>query len=255
MNHSQRMIRAGGACGVLGIVAYLVLAIADPYIGPETKTAQEFLAAWGTPQYIAINMALHFAFAGAAVLWLVSLVGLRRLLNSESPSLIVEVGTLLGIIACAVMAQMMIIQGSVMSKMGQAFVSATTESARESAVALYRGLRFIDYGMDLTFDLFFFTGWILLAFKMLRHRNFGKVFGGIGLILFGLAAIMNLRAAPDPPAFDVGPIAALWVLAVYVQMLRVAKSVTAGVPRETPLELHALANASGLSVCEREGAD
>ncbi|HEX5701984.1 MAG TPA: hypothetical protein VFX97_02055 [Pyrinomonadaceae bacterium] len=142
------------------------------------------------------------------------------------------VGTLLGIIACAVMAQMMIIQGSVMSKMGQAFISATTESARESAVALYRGLRFIDYGMDLTFDLFFFTGWILLAIQMLRHRNFGKVFGGIGLILFVLAGVMNLRAAPDPPAFDVGPIAALWVLAVYVQMLRVANSVTASAKSE-----------------------
>ena len=230
MNHNQRMVRAGGACGVLGIVVYLALAISDPYIGPETKTTQEFLAAWGTPNYIAINMALHFAVAGAAVLWLVSFVGLKRLLGAESPSVIAHVGTILGIIACAVMAQMMIIQGSVMSKMGQAFLSATSDSARESAVALYRGLRFIDYAMDLTFDLFFFTAWILLGLKMLRHQNFGKLFGGIGLILFVLAAIMNLRAAPDPPAFDVGPIAALWLLAVYVQMLRVAKSVTTGVP-------------------------
>ncbi|MFY9618912.1 MAG: hypothetical protein WAQ99_03800 [Pyrinomonadaceae bacterium] len=220
------MVRAGGACGVLGIVVYLALAISDPYVGPETKTTQEFLAAWGTPKYIAINMALHFAFAGAAVLWLVSFVGLKRLLGAESPSVIVHAGTLLGIIACAVMAQMMIIQGSVMSKMGQAFLSATNESARESTVALYRGLRSIDYAMDLTFDLFFYTAWILLSLAMLRHRNFGKLFGGIGLILFGLAAIMNLRAAPDPPAFDVGPVAALWLLAVYVQMLRVAKSVT-----------------------------
>ncbi|HEX6190157.1 MAG TPA: hypothetical protein VFZ40_19035 [Pyrinomonadaceae bacterium] len=220
------MIRAGGVCGVLGIVIYLALAISDPYIGPQTKTTQEFLAAWGTPKYIAINMALHFAVAGAAVLWLVSFVGLKRLLDAESPSVMVRVGTLLGIIACAVMAQMMIVQGSVMSKMGQAFLSATSESERESAVALYRGLRFIDYAMDLTFDLFFFTAWILLGLKMLRHQNFGKLFGGIGLILFVLAAIMNLRAAPDPPAFDVGPLAALWLLAVYVQMLRVAKSET-----------------------------
>jgi hypothetical protein len=159
-------------------------------------------------------------------LWLVAFVELKRLLGAESPSVIVDVGTLLGIVGCAVMAQMMIIQGSVMSKMGQAFLSATSESERESAVALYRGLRFIDYAMDLTFDLFFYTAWILLGLKMLRHRNFGKLFGGIGLILFVLAAIMNLRAAPDPPAFDVGPIAALWLLAVYVQMLRVAKSVT-----------------------------
>jgi hypothetical protein len=96
VNHNQRMVRAGGACGLLGIIVYMALAISDPYIGPETKTTQEFLAVWGTPKYIAINMALHFAFAGAAVFWLASFVGLKRLLGAESPIVIVDVGTLLG---------------------------------------------------------------------------------------------------------------------------------------------------------------
>lgn len=224
MNRDHRIIKAGGTCGVVGIFIYIVLALSDPYIGPKTTTTQEFLAAWGTPKYIAVNMALHFILAGVTVLWMVSFIGINHLLRDGRPGPIVNIATLLGIIACAVMAQMMIIQGSVMSKMGQAFLSAASDSERQSAVALYKGLRFIDYGMDLTFDLFFFTAWILLGFSMLRHRNFGKVFGGIGIILFVLAAILNLRAAPDPPAFDLGPIAALWVLAVYIQMLRATKS-------------------------------
>ena len=224
MHHNSRMIKVGGVAGVVGVLMYLVLAISDPYIGPETKTTQEFLAAWGTPKYIAVNMALHFMFAGAAILWLVAFVGLRRLLGAETPTILVNIGTLLGIVGCAVMVQMMIVQGSVMSKMAQAFLSATNESERQAAVALYKGLRFIDYGMDLAFDTFFFSAWTLLGFKMLRHPNFGKVFGWIGIVLFVLAAIFNLRAAPDPPAFDIGPIAALWVLAVYIQTLRSARS-------------------------------
>jgi hypothetical protein len=224
MDHSRRMINVGAVAGILGLLIYITLAISDPYIGPETKTTQEFLAAWGTPKYVAVNMALHFLFAGAAILWLVAFVGINRLLGAEAPSVLVTIGTLLGIVACAVMVQMMILQGSVMSKMSQAFLSATNESERESAVALYKGLRFIDYGMDLAFDTFFFSAWILLGFKMLRHPSFGKVFGGIGIVLFVLAAIFNLRAAPNPPAFDIGPIAALWVLAVYIQTLRSAKS-------------------------------
>ena len=224
MNNHQRVIKVGGACGVLGILVYIGVALADPYIGPETKTTQEFLAAWGTPRYVAVNMALHFALAGVAVLWLVSFVGINRLLGGERPGVVVNVGSLLGIIACAVLAQMMIVQGSVMSKMGQAFLSAAGDGERQSAVTLYKGLRFIDYGMDLTFDLFFFTAWILLGVSMLRHRDFGKVFGGVGIVLFALAAVMNLRAAPDPPDFDLGPVAALWVLAVYIQMLRASKS-------------------------------
>ena len=227
MNQSHRIIKVGGICGSLGILIYIGLALSDPYIGPQTKTTQEFLAAWGTPKYIAVNMALHFIIAGVTILWIVSFIGINRLLRDGRPVLIVNIGTILGIIACAVMAQMMIIQGSVMSKMGQAFLSATSDGERQSAVALYRGLRFIDYGMDLTFDLFFFTAWILFGFSMLRHRNFGKVFGAIGIILFLLAAILNLRAAPDPPAFDLGPVAALWLLAVYIQMLRATKSLRA----------------------------
>ena len=224
MDYAKRMIKVGAFGGIVGVFLYLVVAISDPYIGPETKTTQEFLAAWGTPKYVAVNMALHFLLSGAAILWLVAFLGLRRLLGAETPSILVNVGTVLGIVACAVMVQMMIVQGSVMSKMGQAFLSATSESERQSAVALYKGLRFIDYGMDLAFDTFFFSAWILLGFKMLRHPRFGKVFGGIGIVLFVLAAIFNLRAAPNPPAFDIGPIAALWLLAVYIQMFRSAKS-------------------------------
>ena len=224
MHDNRRMIKVGGIAGVVGVLVYIVLAISDPYIGPETKTTQEFLAAWGTPKYVAVNMALHFMFAGVFILWLVAFVGLRRLLGAGAPSVLVNIGTLLGVVACAVMVQMTIVQGSVMSKMGQAFLSATSESERQSAVALYKGLRFIDLGWDLAFDTFFFSGWILLGLKMLRDPRFGKVFGGIGIVLFVLAAIFNLRAAPDPPTPDIGPIAALWVLAVYIQTLRSAGS-------------------------------
>lgn len=220
MHVSHGIIKVGGFCGALGITLYIILAVSDPYVGPQTKTSQEFLAAWGAPKYIALNMALHFLFAAAALLWLVAFVGLYHLLSAEKPGMLLVAGTLLGIVACAVMTQMMIVQGTVMSKMGQAFLSAASESERQSVAALYKGLRVIDYGMDLTFDTFFFSAWILLGCTMLRHRSFGKIFGGIGIVLFVLAAGFNLRAAPDPPVFDLGPIAALWVLAVYVQMMR-----------------------------------
>jgi hypothetical protein len=233
MDYAKQMIKVGAISGIIGVLLYLVLAISDPYIGPETRTTQEFLGAWGTPKYVAVNMGLHFMLAGAAILWLVAFVGLMRLLGAGAPSVLVNIGTLLGVVACAVMVQMMIVQGSVMSKMGQVFLSATSESERQSAVALYKGLRFIDYGMDLAFDTFFFSAWILLGLRMLRHPSFGKVFGGIGIIFFVLAAIFNLRAAPNPPAFDIGPIAALWLLAVYIQMFRSAKSFSDVQPERT----------------------
>lgn len=219
------MIKVGGVCGTIGTLVYMVLALADPYIGPQTKTTQEFLAAWGTPHYVRLNMALHFVFAGVAVLWLIAFLGLKRLLGDGG---LVAVGTILGIIACAVMVQMMIVQGSVMGKMGETFVAAATDTDRQTAVSLYKSLRYIDYGMDLTFDLCFFTSWILLAICMWGHRTFGRVLGAIGIVLFALALILNIRAAPDPPTFDVGPIAAVWVLVIYIQMVRASTRGSSG---------------------------
>jgi hypothetical protein len=74
------------------------------------------------------------------------------------------------------------------------------------------------------FDTFFFTAWILLGLAMLKSKCFGKIFGALGIVLFGITAVFNIWTAPNPPGFELAPIVSLWVLAVYVQMLRSAKS-------------------------------
>lgn len=223
MEREQRIIKLGGQCGILGVLLYIASQAANALL-PQSNTTQEFLALMGDHYYGRLSLGLHFLFAAAVMLWIVAFLGLKRLLSSERPNFALTVGTLFGIIACAIMAQMMIIQGSVMVRMGRAFAAATDEAQRQNTIALYKGLRYIDYGMDLAFDTFFFSAWILLAFGMLRHHRFGRMFGGIGLAFFVIAAIFNLQAAPDPPLFDIGPIAAFWVLAVYIQMVRSAKT-------------------------------
>lgn len=223
MAENRRIIRMGGVCGLVGTLLYLTIAVADQFLWPEANTTREFLAVMGRPQYGRLNMAFHFLMAAAAFLWMAGFLGLNRLLKQEQTSFAVRVGTLFGVIACAVMVEMMIVQGSVMVKMGQSFLSARDEAERQTAVIIYRGLRDIDYGLDLTFDVFFFIGWMLLATVMLRHASFGKLIGGIGLVVFALATGFNLWSAPDPPAFDIGPLGALWLLAVYIKMLRPAR--------------------------------
>jgi hypothetical protein len=59
---------------------------------------------------------------------------------------------------------------------------------------------------------------------MLKSKCFGKIFGALGIVLFGITAVFNIWTAPNPPGFELAPIVSLWVLAVYVQMLRSAKS-------------------------------
>jgi hypothetical protein len=105
------------------------------------------------------------------------------------------------------------------------FISATDEAQRQSIVVLYKGLRNFDMGLDLAFDSFFFTAWILLGLSMLKSEYFGKIFGALGIVLFGITAVLNIWTAPNPPSFEMAPIISLWALAVYVQMLRSAKSI------------------------------
>jgi hypothetical protein len=54
--------------------------------------------------------------------------------------------------------------------------------------------------MDL--DLFFFTAWILLGFYMLKSQPFGKIFGALGIVLFGITTVLNIWTALNPPGFE-----------------------------------------------------
>lgn len=226
MEQDHKIIRVGGIFGIIGIFLFLCIGVALEQLvwqGLGLDTIQRFLEIHGTSPYYQMNIGGHFILAIAFVCMLVAFIGLYRLLTMEKQGIAAKLGALFGVVACPIMVIQMMVQGTVIVKIGRRFLAATDEAQRQDVVSLYRGLRLFDQGIDLAFDTFFFLGWILLAFSMLSHRNFGKLFGIIGIILFGAAALLNAWAAPTPPSFEIGPIVCLWVLAVYVQMLRTSK--------------------------------
>ena len=231
--NNRKIVSLGGYCGIIGSLLYIAIILSDQFFWPKVKTTQEFLTVIGSSKYSAFNMGMHFVFVLALFLMLIAFLGLYRLLSQEKPNLATTIGTLFGIIACAVMVEMNIVQGSVMVKMGKMFLSATDDTQRQTAIALYKGLRYIDFGLDLAFDVFFFTAWMLLGSAMLRNKNFGIIFGSIGIVLFAVTTILNLWSAPTPPPFDMGPIDSLWVLAVYIQMVRSSKTLNGTVKTES----------------------
>lgn len=166
----------------------------------------------------------HFLIGFTAILFIVAFLALMKLLESEKPASFARIGGLFGVIACPIMVIQMLVQGTVMVRMGRLFIAATDEAQRQSIAILYRGLRNFDIGIDLAFDSFFFSAWILLGFAMLKSKYFGKILGALGIVLFGITAVLNLWTAPNPPSFEMSPVVSVWVLAVYIQMLRVAKS-------------------------------
>ncbi len=89
---------------------------------------------------------------------------------------------------------------------------------------LWLKLRRVDLGMDVAWDVYISLGTFLFAWNMLRHPRFGRVWGGIGLVLAAGLAFLNLWTFPTPPGYaglvDLGPLVGLWYAAVSLQMLR-----------------------------------
>ena len=81
----------------------------------------------------------------------------------------------------------------------------------------------VQYLLDVVWDIFICGALILLGTVMLGHPAYGKIWGGLGILLsFGLL-VLNLHTFPEAPAYagsvDLGPFVALWMLAVFIRTL------------------------------------
>jgi len=227
MDGQKRFIQAGGICGIIGVVIFMgVVLVLEQFFWQRlhANSLDQTLMLMGRSPHAQINMAGHIALGFAFLLFAVALMGMRSLMENEKPRISVTLGTLFGIISCPIMTVQMLVQGTVMVKLGKMCAAAADEPERQAIILLYQGLRNFDIGIDLAFDMFFFSAWILLGLAMLKSRSFGKILGAFGLIYFAVTAFLNLRSAPTPPTLELSPIGALWILVVFIRMLRSAKS-------------------------------
>jgi hypothetical protein len=225
MDKSSTIVKWGGIYGIIGCLIFFVVQIFAEQLFWQKHLAHpgaDFLSIAGTSPGYQITMATHLLIGVAMLCFIVAFVSLRQLLEVNGSSAKLTTGFIFGIIACAIMTGMMLIQGTVMAELGEMFVSAADEAAKQNIQLLYRGLRRIDYALDLAFDLFFFTSWIVLGLVMMKHPRFGKIFGSIGVGLFVLITIINAYSAPRPPQIELAPVAVIWIAAVYVLMIRAA---------------------------------
>ena len=228
MDTIKSLARIGAICGFIGLAIFFGIAILLEQLlwqNLNLDSTEQFLSAMGRSPYYELIVGEHLVLGLAMLLLAVAFFGLHRLLTYERSRITVTIGSAFGIIACAIMVIQATVQGTIMGRMGTSYLKAASDPERQSVVALYKGLRLFDQGIDLAFDTFFFFGWIVLAFAMTSDKHFGKVLGSLGILLFGVAVIVNARSAPLPPSFEMSPIVSLWVLAVYIQMLRAARSV------------------------------
>jgi len=231
MSYDSKLILVGSICGIAGCAIFLVLAglVEQLYWQPKfqalVKNTGDFLSLSGSSPYRQFSMGGHLLIAFSLILFAVGFIGLHKLLSYDKKRISATIGSIFGVIACAIMVEMVIVQGTIMNKMGKLFLESTSEQ-KEVVIYLYRGLRYIDYGLDISFDFFFFSAWILLGFAMLKNKYFSKIIGLIGIILFTITAILNLMTAPNPPSIELSPACCLWILVVYILALRLVKRIS-----------------------------
>lgn len=83
----------------------------------------------------------------------------------------------------------------------------------------------VDLGLDVAFDVFVGLGTLLFGWVMLKDPRYGRIVGGLGVVVGGVVILgFNFWTFPTPPRdaglFDPGPVTGLWYLLVVIMTLR-----------------------------------
>jgi hypothetical protein len=199
-------MRVGAACGFAGGLAYALAAFA-PLPDPA-------------------GYAAAFAFGPLLAL---GLVGLYHGVSSEGATPLTQGAAILGIAGGFTVLIMLTVQQAIFVLSDRAIAAATDPAQAVALRQVLGGVNAVQLGLDVAWDVMIGSSVVLFGIAMLRHPAYGRVVGGIGVVLGVLLLAFNLRWFPVPPAesgsIDWGPFVALWMMAAFVLLVRQARSV------------------------------
>lgn len=201
---AQSWLKVGSICGLLSVAVYLLAAFAP------------------LPDKLTLACALAFG-----PLLAIGAIGLYYCLAAyrNCPSL--QISVIFAIGGGITVLIMLATQQSIFELLRATIEKAAQPDVKEAYTKIRDGLNSVHLGMDVAWDVLISVAGIGFGFNMLKHPAFGKVIGGLGMLLGTLLLVYNLRYFPVPPvsanSIDWGPFVALWFVASFVMLLR-AKS-------------------------------
>jgi hypothetical protein len=178
-----------GVCGLLANLAYAL-------------GASELLGDVATPIVASLFGPL---IAGASV-------ALYLLLAAERATLAGLLGAVANVAAAALVTAMVLVQ------------LAVNDVEAGLSPALNDAFEHVEFGLDLSWDVFLVAGTILFSCAMLADPRFGRRFAVPGIAVAAGLYVLNFATFPTPPAseglVDLGPLVGLWYAAVSLQALR-----------------------------------
>lgn len=190
----------GGVAGVLGICCY-ILAITVPW--PETQ----------------LGTSVSLVVVGAwPILSIVYSYALYSFVAAEREGVANRLGFVFAVTAFTTVLAMIVVQLAVGAGVGE----ITRDLDEPTARALRRGLRMIDLGLDVAWDMLIGTALIFSGFAIRTRSGLGLGWAipsmALGIALIGL----NAATFPWPPGdrglFDIGPVIGIFVLVLSARL-------------------------------------
>ncbi len=196
--------------GIIGIAAVLcyILAITLPW--PETQfgisTSLLVVSAW-------------------PILSIIYSYGLYTFVAAERDGVANRLAFVFTVAAFTTVLAMLVVQLTINAGFGE----ITNGLDEQVAGALRRGLRLVDLGLDVAWDILIGVAMVLLGAAMRRRSGLGLVWA-IPSIVLGIAMIgLNAATFPRPPAngglFDVGPLVGFFVMLLAARLVVLGRRV------------------------------
>jgi len=190
----------GGVAGMVSIVAYL-LAIAVPWPDTQLGTSAGLLVAAAFP-----------------VLGIIYAYALCSFVAAERDGAANRLGFVFAVAGFSTLMAMLVVQLAVGTGIGELTRGLDAETAR----ALRRGLRLVDLGLDVAWDLLMSTALVFWGVAIRKRSGLGPGWG-IPLVALGVGLIgLNAATFPWPPGdrglVDLGPVTGLFMLALAVRL-------------------------------------
>jgi hypothetical protein len=206
----ERLVRLGGAAGLIGCLMYAVRNFPVPGL-------------LQTPLFIFFGPVLVVAYVGTFPFMARPRLTVSALL-----------GSVFGIIGAATNMMFAVVQLNNLHYIRGYIASAASDVEREQWRLILQGVFTVQNGLNYVSDFFFDWTIFLWAILMWDHPKFGKVFTISGIIAGGLHFGMKLASFPEPPSeaglFDAGPLIGVWYAIVSIQVLRHVKWMRQPVP-------------------------
>lgn len=151
-------------------------------------------------------------------------VGLYHCLSVRSVTPSLQIAMVSAVAGGVTVLIMLTTQQSIFGVMSDLIAGSDNPVAIDTFKNIRSGLHSVHWGMDVAWDVLICVAVILFSLNMFNHPMFGRIIAAVGVISGGLLLVFNLYYFPEPPisvdSIDWGPLVAVWLLAVFVMLLR-----------------------------------